>query len=201
MSNAKQSSSLGAELEKTPRASPGRRVTTLNRELIEAKALSYLDKFDASTARLRRILTQFVNRYARELGVDSSPHLRTVEETLTRYQQTGLLDDRRYSMSMAQSLVARGASRQAIKARLLARGIGKETVDDVLGTLGSHAGSELEAARALVKKRKLGHYRAEAERRENYRRDLGVLARAGFDFDTAKRALALQGAADDDALF
>jgi hypothetical protein len=39
----------------------------------------------------------------------------------------------------------------------------------------------------------LGHYRAAAEQRDNYRRDLGILARAGFDFDTARRALSSEG--------
>jgi regulatory protein len=195
---AKQPRSLVTPTEQAARGFRNRAVTPLNREAIESKALAYLDKFDASTARLRRILTEFVKKHSRELGIDASPHLSTVEDTLQRYQQTGLLNDHRYSMSMVQSLVARGASRQAIKSRLFARGIAKETIEQVLGELGNQAGSELNAARALVKKRKLGCYRPETQRRDNYRRDLGILARAGFDFDTAKRALALEGANDED---
>jgi regulatory protein len=65
--------------------------------------------------------------------------------------------------------------------------------------LSLEGGSELTAARALVRKRKLGHYRAESERGEYARKDLGILARAGFDYETAKTALGLEGNDDEDA--
>jgi regulatory protein len=173
-------------------------VKKLDRQSIEAKALGYLDKFDASASRLRRILSDFVKRRARELGVDPLPHLQTVNETLERYQRSGLLDDRRYGVAMARSLAERGASRQAIKAKLYGRGISAQVVDEIICELGTQGASELSAARALVRKRKIGKYRAENEWHANYRRDLSVLARAGFDFDTAKRALSLQGADEEE---
>ena len=196
MSSSSRKCKSGNALDDAGKASStssNRAPGVLDQQTIEAKALAYLDKFDASTARLRRILTDFVSKRSREFGVDATPHLETVEATLKRYQQTGLVDDRRYSLTMAQSLIARGASRQAIRAKLYARGIAKEVIDEVLQNLGAQQGSELDAARALVRKRRLGHYRAAAEQRDNYRRDLGILARAGFDFDTARRALSSEG--------
>ena len=189
-----KSSNAPAETAKATSTSRNRASVVLDRQTIEAKALAYLDKFDASTARLRRILSDFVTKRSRELGVNATPHLETVEATLQRYQQTGLVDDHRYSVTMSQSLIARGASRQAIRAKLYARGIANEVIEQVLQNLGTQQGSELDAARALVRKRRLGHYRAAAEQRDNYRRDLGILARAGFDFDTARRALSSEGA-------
>ena len=176
------------------------RAKLLDRQSIEDKALRYLDTYDASESRLRRVLSDFVKRRARELGVDPSPHLQTVNETLERYQHNGLLDDRRYAMTMARSLVERGASRQAIRTKLYSRGIMSDVIDDVIKDLNTLGGSELAAAQAFVRKRKLGNYRTDSERRVNYRRDLGVLARAGFDFDTAKRALAVPGANEEEGL-
>jgi len=170
----------------------------LDRHSIEAKALGYLDRFDASANRLRRILTEFVKRRAQALDVDPTPFMMLVGEMLERYQQNGLLDDRRYGTAMARNLVERGVSRQAIRAKLYARGIPAGVIDEVVKDLSSSNGGEVDAARALVKKRKLGNYRAEAERKEHYRKDLGILARAGFDFDTAKRALAVEGADGDE---
>jgi regulatory protein len=67
-----------------------------------------------------------------------------------------------------------------------------------MAELGAQGSSELISARALVKKRKIGNYRAKGERRDNYNRDLGVLARAGFDFETAKRALSVEGAEQEE---
>lgn len=193
-----ESSQPLGEAEKGTSTSRKRAPVVLDRQTIEAKALAYLDKLDASAARLRRILTDFVTKRSHELGVDATPHLETVERTLQRYQQTGLLDDRRYSLTMAQSLIARGVSRQAIRAKLYARGITKEVIDEVLQNLDAHQGSDLDAARALVRKRRLGHCRAAGEQRDNYRRDLGILARAGFDLDTAQRALSTESTDADE---
>lgn len=170
----------------------------LDRASVETKALSYLDRFDASASRLRRILTDFVKRRAKALAVDPAPFMSVIDETLDRYQKNGLVDDRRYGATMARSLVERGASRQAIRTKLFARGIPAGVIDEVVTELGSSDRSEIAAARALVKKRRLGNYRPASERRENYRRDLGILARAGFDFETAKSALAVEAASEDE---
>lgn len=173
----------------------------LDRQAIEDKALSYLDRFDASASRLRRVLDQFVRRRARELGVDASSFATIIDETLNRYQASGVVDDRRYATSMARTLAERGASRQAIRTKLLGRGVQAEVIQAMFDELGQQVGTELDAARTLVRKRRLGHCRPEAERRPNFRRDLGVLARAGFGLDVAKAALNLEGITDDDDLF
>jgi len=63
-------------------------------------------------------------------------------------------------------------------------------IDATLASERAESGdAELAAARALVKKKRLGASRPPAERAEHRRRDLATLARAGFDFDTARRAL------------
>ena len=201
---ARQSSESNRERSRNSRAQPKakspneRAPEVLDRKSLEAKALSYLDRFDASANRLQRILADFVKRRARALDVDPAPFMSIVAEMLDRYQKNGLVDDRRYGTTMARGLVERGVSRQAIRAKLHARGITASVIDEVVNELGANSQSEVSAARALVKKRKLGNYRPESERRENYRRDLGILARAGFDFETAKRALAAEAATDDE---
>src|SRR5512133_2649829 len=170
----------------------------LDRQVIEQKALSYLDRFDASAAPLRRVLEQFVRRRAQELCVDVAPYLGMIDETLSRYQASGLVNDERYGSAMARTLAERGVSRKAIRNKLLVRGVRGEVVDTVVAELGNAVGTELDSARALVKKRRLGNYRPASERKENYRRDLGVLARAGFDFAVAKQALSIEGVDDGD---
>jgi regulatory protein len=173
----------------------------LDRLAIEEKALSYLDRFDASASRLRHVLEEFVQRRAEEQGVEVEPYLTVVAETLSRFQQSGLVDDHRFGATMARNLAERGASRQAIKTKLHGRGVAAAVVDEVVGELAAQGASELDAARALVRKRKLGNYRPASERQKNYRRDLGVLARAGFAFDTAKAALGLEGMDDGEEGF
>lgn len=170
----------------------------LDRQGIEAKALAYLEKSDASASRLRRVLEDFVKRRALALGVEPEPYLAMISQIVTRYQENGLIDDRRFGTAMATHLSERGISRQVIRMKLQGRGLAGELASEVTQALGTQGHSELEAARTLVKKRRLGNYRPESERRAKFQRDLGVLARAGFDFETAKRALAVEGAKADE---
>lgn len=161
----------------------------LDQAELEAKALAYLDRFDASAAQLGRVLSAFVRRRCPDPARWQAP----IDALVARYQASGLVDDRRYAETLAQSARARGASRRAILARLGSRGISQELGREVLDRLEQEGSgnAELVAARALVRRRRLGPYRRSGEPRTNFRRDLGVLARAGFDLDTARAALQL----------
>jgi regulatory protein len=170
----------------------------LDRASIEEKALAYLDKFDASQSRLRRVLNDFVQRRATALGADPEPFVAMVTEVVARYEANGLINDRRYGTAMATRLSERGVSSQVIRMKLQGRGLAGELANEVTQALRVQGHSDLDAARALVKKRKLGFRRPESERRSSFRRDLGILARAGFDFDTARQALSVESAEEDE---
>jgi regulatory protein len=92
---------------------------------------------------------------------------------------------------------ARGGSTRAIAFKLRTKGLDASTMDSVFEAERATPGNaELTAARALVKRRRLGEFRPEAERAAERRRDLGVLARAGFSYETSVAALGGRG--DDD---
>jgi regulatory protein len=151
------------------------------RELEEA-ALRYLDRFDCSAQKLKVHLGGVIRRR----GGDAPALLRHVDALLERYRASGLVDDERFARNLSERLQSRGKSRRAIVEKLRVRGIAAAVVD---GVVPKSSENELEAARALVKRRRLGPFRPEAERLENRRRDLAALARAGFDHGTAARAL------------
>jgi len=75
-------------------------------------------------------------------------------------------------------------------------GVSRELIQSALGNA-EEGGGDLAAACALIRRRRLGPYRVAAAREAAQRRDLATLARAGFGFDIARRALA---AADPEAL-
>jgi regulatory protein len=177
---------------------PKKREGPLTREELDAAALRYLDRFDSSAKNLRRVLLGYVTRAERERGPDAAPEGRGwVEELLVRYQSSGVLDDARFAGTMASGLRRKGSSRRAIVHKLRARGVGEEVATSALSNVDAEApgDAELDAARAFVRRRRIGGFRPEAERAENRRRDLGALARAGFGMDVARRAL---GSADDE---
>ena len=153
---------------------------------IEAAALRYLNRFDAT----QKKLTDHLLRVARKRGTESSVARPLIEGLLTRYRGSGLIDDRRYAQRRADALQARGASRRLVALKLTQSGVAREIVEEVLSARPAGS-SELAAAAAYVKRKRLGRFRAAGEQLDTRRKDLARLARQGFDFDTARRALGL----------
>ncbi len=166
-------------------------------EALHARALRHLDRFDASAAQLRALLRRLVRRA--DLDDAATARLDVEIETLVaRLSATGVIDDRRFAETLARGQRSRGASARAIAEKLRARGVADATiVAAIRGADGDDDAPELAAARALVRRRRLGRYRPPASREAMAKRDLGVLARAGFSLEVARRALEVK--IDDDA--
>ena len=165
----------------------------LTRQKLEELALSYLNRFDCSGSKLKSQLTARV----RKLGGPPEA-FGWIDELLQRYRSSGLVDDARFAKNLASQLGARGKSSRAIAQKLAQRGVPGEVASELMSERKqSEPGAELSAALAYVRKRRLGPYRS-AEKREEYRhKDLASLARQGFSFDIAKKALG-DGAASDE---
>src|SRR5947207_11776231 len=92
--------------------------------LIEKWALGYLDRFASSAENLRRVL---LRRARRRLGPDTRLPSETAAEIaalVTRYRDTGLIDDAEYAAGRARARLRRGQSLRTIRAALAAKGIG-----------------------------------------------------------------------------
>lgn len=161
---------------------------------LERVALHYLERYPGSVARVRRALERRVRRSIEELGTDREEGFAALEAVLGKLVRMGYLDDERFARARALTLRARGRSARAIRATLQRQGIDGALADTVLGALGDAREADLEAARALVRKRRLGAHRLETpegreERAALRQKDLAKLARAGFGYEIARRAL------------
>lgn len=163
--------------------------------LLENAALHYLERFASASGNLKRVLMRKVLRSARLHGTDPAAGERLVDDIIARYLRSGLLDDGAYAAQKAASLRRRGASRYAIRGKLAVKGVAGALIDETLQ--GESEASELAAACALVRRRRLGPLRAAAERAAHRQKDLAALARAGFGLDLARRVLS---AGDEAAL-
>jgi len=146
-------------------------------------------------AGLRAVLVRRAERSHAHHGGDPEESQPIIEATLVRMAELGFLDDRRYALALIKRLRGRGSSRRKIGVRLREKGIDGGLRDELLSELGQGE-SELEAARAYARRRRLGVYRRDQDdepdreaQRLRRQRELGALARAGFDFDVASRAL------------
>ena len=155
--------------------------------------LAYLQRFPASTPHFRRVMGRKIDRscnYHKDQSKEDCIAL--LEAAIGQFERMGLLNDESYLSGMINSLRRRGLSTQAILSKLGQKGLPQ---DRVLEALRSHdeesgvANADLAAATLLTRRKKIGAYRRDAESDRN--KELAALARAGFGFDIAQKALSL----------
>lgn len=162
--------------------------------------LAYLQRFPASTPHFRRIMGRKIDRscnYHKEQSKEEC--LALLDSTVATFERMGLLNDEAYLSGMINSLRRRGLSKQAILSKLQMKGMAQDRILEVLRTYDEDSGvdnADLIAALRLSRRKRLGAYRKDKEADRN--KELASLARAGFGFDIAQKALALsQDEAED----
>lgn len=160
----------------------------ITKQRLKNIGLYYLKRFESSVANLRSVLRRRVNDYAYyDKSYDKTEALQWIEEILADFERFGYLDDSRYSEIKIKSYIAAGKSPRYIQGKLKQKGIDETLAEQLMD------GQEYdvtEACRRLAKKRKIGAYREDEESRQaNRTKDLGVLVRAGFDYETAVSVL------------
>ncbi len=161
-------------------------------------ALDYLARYAATEASLRRVLERRIDRWARRaatlgdadtITTQAAAARALVQDIVGHLVGAGAVNDAAFAESRARSLVRAGRSHRAVVAHLTAKGV---TGEAARAALPDAAETELAAALVLARRRRIGPFRAggvpDAAGR---RRELAVLARAGFPQDIARRVLAM----------
>lgn len=173
------------------RAKPPRRVSA---QSLENSALYYLQRYDSTAENLRRVLARKVRRAAMhpESAVDLEQAETWIAEVVAKMLRLGYIDDTRTATMKARGLFAKGAPPATIRRRLGLAGAGEDAIAAAIAEIADGA-SESETARAaaitLARRKRLGPYRPEADRADRRQKDMATLARAGFDFETARRII------------
>jgi regulatory protein len=156
-------------------------------------ALTYLARYAATEAGLRRVLERRIDRWARAQPDPEAaePVVLTaraaVDAVVKRLAAAGAVSDAVFAESRARSLVRSGRSTRSVQMRLVAKGVPAEVARSVSAT---DAETELAAALVLARKRRIGPYRvAEAADAALRMKEMALLARAGFPRDVVERAL------------
>lgn len=167
------------------------------RASLDAAALKYLERFDASAKKLRTVLMKKARTLAAE-PLTRDDCAQCIDELVARFVRSGIVDDARYAGAQVRNLRERGVAERAIVYRLSLKGVDEAVVREALSNIDSDAEQpELQAALRFLKRRRLGVHRSGEQTAASRRKDLQALARAGFSYDTAQRALGVD--LDDDA--
>jgi regulatory protein len=156
---------------------------------LENAALHYLERFAASTGSLRRVLKRKVARSAAHWGDDTAEGAAHIETVIAKLTELGYLNDAAYAELKTGVLHRRGKGARAIRASLAAKGVGASDAAAALAALAEeHPQPDRAAAISLARRRRLGPFRV-GGRAENRARDLAVMGRNGFDFETARAVI------------
>ncbi|HAA92238.1 MAG TPA: hypothetical protein DCS82_06635 [Rhodospirillaceae bacterium] len=169
---------------------PARNPRKATQKSLENAALFYLQRYASSAENLRRVLLRRVERSARAHDTDREEGAEFVENIIQRYREAKLLDDGAYAAMRVATLRRRGASARAIRANLMAKGVGSDDIDQALDAdTAETPNSELQAACAYARRRRLGPWRSAEQRDERRDRDLAALARQGYSVDVARQVI------------
>ncbi len=155
-------------------------------------AYAYLEKYSPSKQQLKiyllkKYLTKFNNSKSKK---DLS---NIIEKVLINLEKNKLISDELYSDSKSRMLLRRGYSINKISQSLRQKGIKNEFIKKSIEKIKEDKiEPDFISALKLCKKRRIGALRPGANRELFYKKDMGILARAGFSFEMSKRILDLE---------
>ena len=145
--------------------------------------LYYLQRFESSVQNLRDVLKRRVDKYAfSNPEFDKTQAYAWIEELLEDFQRLNYLNDERYALMKINDFLSVGKSAKYIKMKLMSKGIEAKTVEALMEQCEYDPKA---LALKLAEKKKIGPYRkADEERKKYFKKDMGILLRAGFDYET-----------------
>ncbi len=155
-------------------------------------AYSYIEKYSPSKQQLKvylmkKILIKFkTTKSKKEIS-------ELIDQVLLNLEKNKFLNDELYSDSKSRSLLRRGYSLNKINQSLRMKGIDQKFIKQSIDKIkNKEIEPDFVSALKLCKRRRIGAIRPNANRELFYKKDMGILARAGFDYDLSKRILNLE---------
>jgi len=135
----------------------------------------------------RARLTDYLRRKLAERGwAGAAPP--AIDDLVTRLASLGYVDDESFALARAAALRRRGYGARRVESSLRAAGI-----EQPLRTAAGENDDDeaLRSALVLARRKRLGPFASEPLDRDNFRRAMGALMRAGHDPDVARRVLTM----------
>jgi regulatory protein len=152
-------------------------------------SFSYIEKYTPSKQQLR---TYLLKKYlkANVPNVKKQDITDLIDIVLVDLEKSKFISDKFYSDSKSRSLIQRGNSINKIRYYLMGKGINeiyiKESIEKIKE---DNSDQDFFSGIKICKKKRIGPARAEDNRPLFYKKDISLLARNGFDFQTSKRIM------------
>ena len=152
-------------------------------------AYSYIEKYAPSKQQLK---TYLLKKYLKTsaTNVKKQDVVSLIDIVLSDIEKNKFINDQFYSESKAKSLINRGNSINKIRNYLLAKGINDEYIKNTISKINEdNEDQDFFSAIKICKKKRIGPARTEDNRPLFYKKDISLLARNGFDFETSKKVM------------
>ncbi len=161
-------------------------------EEMRSFSFAYIEKYSPSKQQLKTyLLKKYLKLKTPNINKNNVKEL--IEVVLEDLEKSKFVNDKFYSSSKAKSLVKRGSSINKIRNYLLGKGINNKLIDETIDKIKeNNDDQDFYSAIKICKKKRIGPSRDENNRPLFYKKDMGILARSGFDFETSKRVMDLE---------
>ena len=153
---------------------------------------AYIEKYSPSKQQLKTyLLKKYLKLKSPNINKNNIKDL--IDVVLEDLEKSKFINDKFYSNSKAKSLIQKGSSINKIRYYLLNKGIKDKFINDTIEKIkDENEDQDFFSAIKICKKKRIGPARDENNRPLFYKKDLGILARSGFDFETSKRVMDIE---------
>ena len=155
-------------------------------------AFVYVEKYAPSKQQLK---TYLLKKYLKisVSNVKKQDVADLIDIVLSDLEKNKFINDKFYSESKAKSMIQRGNSINKIRSYLIGKGINDQFIKDTVEKINNeNSDQDFFSAIKLCKKKRIGPARIEDNRSLFYKKDISLLARNGFDFETSKKVMDIE---------
>ena len=154
-------------------------------------AYTYLEKYSPSKQQLRTYLFKKMTKINQKI-FSKKKKFNLIDTVISSLEEQKLLSDKYYSDAKSKAFFRRGYSLNKIRFNLIKKGINEKYIkDSILKIKEDEVDPDFFSAIKACKKRRIGPSREESNRPLFYKKDISILARAGFSYDVSKKVLEL----------
>ena len=152
-------------------------------------AFAYVEKYAPSKQQLK---TYLLKKYLKSsiTTVKKQDIKNMIDVVLSDLEKSKFINDKFYSESKAKTMIQRGKSLNKIRSYLISKGINREYIKNTVDKIqDENSDQDFFSAIKICKKKRIGPARTEDNRPLFYKKDISLLARNGFDFETSKKVM------------
>ena len=158
---------------------------------IRSFAYSYIAKYSPSKQQLKTYLLKKLVK--KEQKTSSKKEIfNLIDSVITTLLDQKFLSDKYYSDAKSKAFYRRGYSLNKIRYNLIKKGIDQKYIKASISKIKENESDpDFFSAIKVCKRRRIGPNREESNRSLFYKKDISILARSGFSYETSKKVLAI----------